>query len=1467
MNRIYQGRVTKVEIPNPDPSTQKDQPWIPLSKKPAEAKTLGENLLWEHHQLFQDAVNYYLVALASLGHSPQSTLTELKGRIMQSWHSFEKQGQRREGMSESFRRRFGDQAAQSFSAAAGVAQDGGLPNAEEAERCALFLMEKATGDSGIQQQGSQLWPQFCNPAFSGNFSGGDADEQKEQGLYILSTKLHEIATDEQSLRAFANERRLSEVVKTDPEGATHEDSKARLEKAVNHFLKVLRPELRTANNKGKNEDETINFIKTYDQAQTELETILRKIHQQTDFETIVKNNKGNSDQIEALLLFKFFPSTFTLGLLKAQFPHRPDAKPPENTDDSQVNFAAARGSRKYIFRAFTSLSIFGSSHAIVNDDNGWALFDIAAFKEALKVVNQFNQNRKNREDKLNELATRLLVMDGETSLELYAADGTDGKIRSRMERIWRECNGKPKIAAATKDEAEEGASLPTFKNDPRIAKLKLIIGKELAEEYRLTEGRSTPYGLRRRTIKGWGEIKRLWRQKTKPGMAFSEPKKQELKKLLDDLRKEKPEQIGSHRLFEALLADEDAWRIWREPTEEEAKEIADKNWAEDPLEAFRQFRETCESLEEISGRDLRFTPAEARYSRRLFSFTDVCTFGNPRGEYRHDSKALAVTVPAMVKNSQGHFQKTTLRLTYSAPRLLRDQIRSETGEYVQQWVQPMVRALLGDDHQLSKQKLEDSAVQLMPDWDKSGNRRMLLNFPMDFSTKQLEVITSKPRWKDQFVRWKKGTQKGTQLLFLGWKFDFNEKVKNRWFEVADSFHVLSADLGTRHAASIALLEATSDPSLSTKGRFIGNDGSRDWWALYRGGKTLKLAGEDAQVVRHRNKQDSDVNPKLEQNLQEKDFREELYGSRGRSASVDESEQSIRLLTYLNQLELLPENCRTLDQANELTRHLSFPEQNDKLLVAIRRTQGHLADLISIHWRLVNPEKPKQKEDALQEWREQKRYPEKISLADEPDKLAEFIKVQIEFLRKKIQEHLLTTTNRILPLRGRKWEFIEHPDQEHFPLCHLLQQTQEGTDTEKKHLGGQRGLSMARIEQISELRRRWQSLNQSLRRKLGERPPTASEMRNDPIPDPCPNLLLKMENLREQRVNQTAHLILAEALGVRLRVPKLDHQQREDADIHGEYERIPGRQPVDFIVLEDLSRYLTYQGRAKSENTRLMKWCHRQVTAKVKELAEPFGIPVLETPAAYSSRFCSQTGMAGFRCVEIGPDDRHSFPWKSRLQEYHEKGELASDEAKFAAQLFSLLDKANAGRSGKTIRTLLAPQPGGPIFVTAQSVPSPFSDKNKPVLPVNADINAAINLGLRAIASPDCADIQHRLRTKRKSEKNEPDKFLTSEKRRFGEQPCLIEVRPGDTLPKDKNPNLFYDPHGLAEFDRAKLSSQNGNQYDYASGRGLWKKVNDWDVQRARCMEINRARLKAWGIQTSAPATTSSEPPEDDDIPY
>jgi len=393
--------------------------------------------------------------------------------------------------------------------------------------------------------------------------------------------------------------------------------------------------------------------------------------------------------------------------------------------------------------------------------------------------------------------------------------------------------------------------------------------------------------------------------------------------------------------------------------------------------------------------------------------------------------------------------------------------------------------------------------------------------------------------------------------------------------------------------------------------------------------------------------------------------------------------------------------------------------------------------------------------------------------------------------------------------------------------------------------------MARIEQLSELRRRWQSLNQALRRELGQRPLTASEMRNDPIPDPCPDLLRKLENIREQRVNQTAHLIIAHALGLRLRQPQTPRETRATLDLHGEYERIPGRAPVDMIVLEDLSRYLSDQGRARSENTRLMKWCHRAISQKVKMLAEPFGIPVLETPAAYSSRFCSLTGIAGYRAAEVGWNDRHEFRWRVLLEEAAEaraEGVEPSPNAQHAEALFNRLKRVS--ETDKPYRTLLAPQPGGPIFVTAKPVVNPRThgshNEASRVTPIQADLNAAANLAFRAIAHVSCAEIHHRVRTTRKpATKTKPETFTTRETRRFGKEGAGIELQPGHTLPKERNSNLFFDPEHVAPFGRARLECDPKDKYPYASGPGLWGTVNNREFQWQRCNQLNAERLAKW----------------------
>lgn len=253
----------------------------------------------------------------------------------------------------------------------------------------------------------------------------------------------------------------------------------------------------------------------------------------------------------------------------------------------------------------------------------------------------------------------------------------------------------------------------------------------------------------------------------------------------------------------------------------------------------------------------------------------------------------------------------------------------------------------------------------------------------------------------------------------------------------------------------------------------------------------------------------------------------------------------------------------------------------------------------------------------------------------------------------------------------------------------------------------RGLGPARAvvwsyQAIEDLRKRFMSLNRAMSMEPEKTVSQGVGDRGRRMDEPCEDILKKLDRLKQQRVNQTAHLILAQALGLRLKPHVRDAADRAQDDTHGEYEVIPGRRPVDFIVLEDLSRYLSSQGRAPSENRKLMKWSHRAVLDKLKQMAEPFGIPVLEVPAAYSSRFCSRTGVVGFRAAEVH-DGHAEVPLEAFAGESQK--DKRSPDAESAALVFEQLHTLNlearerrAKGEKVPLERLFVPQPGGPMFI-------------------------------------------------------------------------------------------------------------------------------------------------------------------------
>lgn len=219
MNRIYQGRDNKVQILKPAVTKPKSpEDWQELDSNPNEARRLGEELLWNHHQLFQDAVNYYIVALASLGSSPESKLTKLRGLLGKVWEGFDKKGQCRQGMRDSLQRAWQlaeppalEEAIMRFQNPL-IADKVPLTTAEKAGEYLLF---KLGGEAAIQQGGRDFLPMFCDVESMATFKLSASRRGRADDEARLQYELHRDLTDEETI-ALSRSITLGSVVNLQP---------------------------------------------------------------------------------------------------------------------------------------------------------------------------------------------------------------------------------------------------------------------------------------------------------------------------------------------------------------------------------------------------------------------------------------------------------------------------------------------------------------------------------------------------------------------------------------------------------------------------------------------------------------------------------------------------------------------------------------------------------------------------------------------------------------------------------------------------------------------------------------------------------------------------------------------------------------------------------------------------------------------------------------------------------------------------------------------------------------------------------------------------------------------------------------------------------------------------------------------------------------------------------------------------
>ena len=1386
MNRIYQGKVIAVEIPD-----GKDEHGKPKWKK----FDAGESALWQHHELFQDAVNYYTLALAAMAaglksDSPKGkAMLEWRAEVLKSWVKARRKAIDFDGPYKRLANALIGNATETdaekaFAACAKTLLKKSPATPEACAKALLQLLEEAD-ESDLNQFCVSRLPWLCTAHGKLDATPKNVAQQQETRMLTIIREIHASAASQ--IEAVADKLELGWFVTQMPkESMSGAEARAEAERLFKSAAKKSKA-LATVADK---------FSKQLDRLGDKLKLPI-----------LGRKPKG---AYPLAVVFKLFPMPETWEAFKTSTESL--RKKAEKLKEAPLTIGtdfiaeARTAADKPIFDYFTNRALVRETGK--EDRAVWFDFDLAAFIEAIKSPHRYFQDTLSREAAAAKLREKLHAIDPEAKPIWLKGPSTEKIVE------------KKKSKESISDTEDETPSF-TFAGDKRIELLRKLVTKTLGylAESENPESGKAEYTIQERTLRGWTKIREEWRKLAEKGKTTPD----ELWKVVKAEQGQHRDDFGSAVLYDKL-AETEFQPIWRDKGTQ-------TNHADDPLEAWLQFKELQFELEDKE-RPIRFTPAHAVHSPRYFIIPKAGKFGS-----EHEAGTLSFTTGMVLKAADG-LKPSLVRVHYSAPRLRRDELRSNGDKNLEStsWLQPMMKALGLPEH--DAQDFSNCRILLQP----NDARNIQLTFPVEVVPDKIIAGIGKANlWARQFNLHPDGDD--FYNATLRWPHEKQPaKPPTPWFELLDKFSCVAVDLGQRDAGAYAVLQASANAQKDfgkRPSRIIGDTGEgaarKSWRAALIASGMLRLSGEDRVEWR--------APSKLEQGETEFGWREELFGERGRSATPEETEQCAKLFSSfgIEQGDLLPDNWRA---------SLSFPEQNDKLLRAASRAQWRIARLHRWCWFLADEKK---RGDALKEIREsftapaeraERWLPDTVKAFAEKDndpRLANELAGLLRSKQDKLPELFESLTNRILPLRGRSWKWEKHPVATNENRVGLL--TQNGAPLPDVRLRGQRGLSLERIEQIEELRRRFQSLNQTLRRDIAGKPPIR---RDEAVPDPCPDLLEKLDRTKKQRVNQTAHMILAEALGVRLAKPPANKAAlRAERDQHGVYEKF--REPADFIVIEDLSRYRASQGRAPRENSRLMKWCHRAVRDKLKELCEPFGIPVLETPAAWSSRFCSRSGVAGFRAVEVHPGLKAESPWSWHLKRLelhrenpgqHPLSEDALKESEQIKKLFTDLKKLNKDVKGERPkwRTLYAPKAGGPIFIPiCDKIAKPDHEKLQPAV-IQSDINAAINLGLRAMSEPRLWSIYPRLRTQREKDGT----MLAREKRKYGEK-AKVKIEPPkedkEISATNRNPNFFADLSRSIPWGFAQL--ENDRQFPLVSGKALWSEVKkrQWD----RINQINQQR--------------------------
>lgn len=281
-----------------------------------------------------------------------------------------------------------------------------------------------------------------------------------------------------------------------------------------------------------------------------------------------------------------------------------------------------------------------------------------------------------------------------------------------------------------------------------------------------------------------------------------------------------------------------------------------------------------------------------------------------------------------------------------------------------------------------------------------------------------------------------------------------------------------------------------------------------------------------------------------------------------------------------------------------------------------------------------------------------------------------------------------------------------------------------------------GLSLTRIATMRSL----YQLHKAFAMRAKPHKPRGAPEKGETNAGVARSILTAMEKMREQRVKQLASRIAASALGLGGHWKCVERKTRIGKPILGQHgkpctKRVwveePSRkyEPCHAVVIENLTNYRPDEIRTRRENRQLMAWSSSKVKKYLSEACQLHSLHLREVQAGYTSRQDSRTGAPGMRCNDIAIKDFLTAAWwRRQVNRANEKVKQNKGDA-YDRYLHELDKKAARTPEQNRPRSIRIPVNGGDLFVS--------TDKRSPASKgLQADLNAAANIGLRALLDPD-----------------------------------------------------------------------------------------------------------------------------------